>query len=160
MYTLDLFDSCGWESYSKIIEKNIHDCDAFIIVFSVTDQSSFINVRDFYYVNIKNKLPCPIVLVGNKIDLSVKREIEKEEAEQLARQLNMDEYIETSATSMPPVNIEETFHKIVYNLIKDHHHHSHNRHHLPTIKSNKKTTSSNNHKMNCYGGNIKKCSVM
>ena len=47
----------------------------------------------------------------------MKREIEKEEAEQLARQLNMDEYIETSATSMPPVNIEETFHKIVYNLI-------------------------------------------
>jgi GTPase SAR1 family protein len=117
------------------------------MVFSLTDQSSLINVRDFYYVNIKNKLPCPVILVGNKIDLSEKREIERENGEQLAKHLNIDDYIETSA-SMPPINVDETFHKIVHKLITDH----------PKIKSNKKTAFSNHHRTNCYG--LKKCSVM
>jgi GTPase KRas protein len=72
--------------------------DAFLLVFAINDRESFeclSKKRDKILKN-KNGTFCPIILVGNKCELTKERTITESEAKELAKSWNSD-YIETSA---------------------------------------------------------------
>jgi GTPase SAR1 family protein len=79
----------------------------FLLVFDVTNETSFLNVRNWigeiqsnaYSENVN------MILVGNKCDLETERVITKSRALELAQQCQID-YIETSA--LQNLNIAET----------------------------------------------------
>jgi Ras-related protein R-Ras2 len=86
--------------------------EGFLLVFSVTDRTSFEEVSRFHkqILRVKDRDEFPIMLVGNKADLQQQRVISNEEAHGLARQLKVP-YIECSAKVR--MNVDQAFYELV-----------------------------------------------
>ena len=65
--------------------------DGFLIMFSITDRTSFQTVRQLYkdILRTKDKDNFPVLMVGNKIDLADERKVSETEAKELAVELNV-----------------------------------------------------------------------
>ena len=65
-----LFDTAGQERYRSMTKLVYQSADAIILVFDVTNKSSFDNIRN-WLIDIKDKAPVDvrIYVLGNKIDL-------------------------------------------------------------------------------------------
>ena len=46
---LDILDTAGQEEYSSVREQYITTADGFLIVYSITDRSSFLEAEAIYY---------------------------------------------------------------------------------------------------------------
>ena len=97
---LQLWDTCGQEQYRSLITNFYRNSSLAIIVYSITDRSSFENIDNWYkdirsYTNPDIKL----FLIGNKLDLEEKRKVKKEEGENFIKEYNLNKFIETSAKS-------------------------------------------------------------
>jgi len=71
---LDLWDTAGQEDYNKLRPLSYEEADVFLICFSTVERSSFDNVRDRWFPEIKPKLPekggrLQALIVGTKTDL-------------------------------------------------------------------------------------------
>lgn len=108
-------------------EQYLRTGDGFLLVFSLTSRERFANslipftdhgTFSLEYVRtlqrhidrLKDRDQFPMILVGNKCDLEDERQISKEEAEDVARQLRIP-YIECSAKFR--LNIDQAFHDLV-----------------------------------------------
>jgi Ras-related protein Rab-1A len=98
------------ERFRTITSSYYRGAHGIIVVFDVTDQVSYNNVKQWlkeierYACENVNKL-----LVGNKCDLEDKRQVALETAKEFADDLQIS-YIETSAKNA--TNVDETFIKI------------------------------------------------
>jgi len=84
---LQVWDTAGQEIF-RTITKQYYRCScAALVVYDITKRTSFINidgwVREIKAANDQNT---PIILIGNKTDMGVRREVETDEAEEYARQ--------------------------------------------------------------------------
>ena len=87
-----------------------------MIVFDLTDEQSFRNVSKWLDQIKKHGDPSgPMVLVGNKADLTSKRVIDSQLGKELAKNLGI-EYIETSAKSSQ--GVEQAFDKMLQAVVK------------------------------------------
>lgn len=86
--------------------------EGFILVYTVTEQRSFQEVRKFKEMidRVRNYEKVPIVVVGNKKDLEHRRQVSTKEGEMLAKSFNCP-FFETSAALRN--NVDETFTEIV-----------------------------------------------
>ena len=91
--------------------------EGFFCVFSITEQESFAAMNDHreQILRVKGTEKIQMILVGNKADLESRREVSKQEAENLARSWGIS-YIETSAKTR--VNVDEAFTKLLTEIIK------------------------------------------
>lgn len=107
---LQIWDTAGEERFRTITSSYYRGAHGIIVVFDVTDQVSYNNVKQWlkeierYACENVNKL-----LVGNKCDLDDKRQVAQETAKEFADDLQIS-YIETSAKNA--TNVDETFIKI------------------------------------------------
>lgn len=103
-----LWDIGGQSQFHKLRTIYFKGSSGAIGVFAVDTPESILKIPG-WISSIKKtvKKNIPMVLIGNKIDLS--RDIEKEEAEDLAERLNC-EYLETSAKTGE--NVETAFEMI------------------------------------------------
>ena len=107
---LQIWDTAGQERFRTITSSYYRGAHGIIVVFDVTDQVSYNNVKQWlkeierYACENVNKL-----LVGNKCDLDDKRQVAHETAKEFADDLQIS-YIETSAKNA--TNVDETFIKI------------------------------------------------
>lgn len=110
---LDVLDTAGQEEFSAMREQYMRKGDAFLLVFSVTDKVSFMNIKTFNatILRVKDKDSYPMILVANKVDLVHLRQVTQEQGQELANILKIP-YIETSAKS-PPINVDRAFHDVV-----------------------------------------------
>jgi len=98
---LDILDTAGQEEYSALRSQWVRSGEGFLILYSVTDRTSFEEVEAFRTQVLQVK-DCdgldapPIVLVGNKCDLVERREVSKQEGQHLAQQWQCD-FFEASA---------------------------------------------------------------
>ncbi|ELP91478.1 ras, putative [Entamoeba invadens IP1] len=116
-YSLELIDVAGSEEYAVYRNDKICISDGFLVVYSITDSSSFDNIKYFIETiyRILDKELCediPIVLYGNKCDLELNRDITTEEGKTLAEKLNVL-FFEGSAKNN--INIEE----VIYDLLRE-----------------------------------------
>ena len=81
-------------------------------MFSVIEKESFTRTSDFrdQICRVLDNEKVPFVLIGNKCDLSTKRQVTKKEAEALAAEWGCS-YIETSAKTKE--NVNEAYQKIL-----------------------------------------------
>jgi len=109
---LDILDTAGQEEFSAMREQYMRSGEGFLLVFSLTDRSSFGEIYKFHkqILRVKDRDEFPIILVGNKSDLVQQRVIDSEESQGLARQLKIP-YIECSAKGR--MNIDQSFHELV-----------------------------------------------
>ena len=110
----------GAQQYFKRFRKIYYNgAEAAFIVFDITNRESFEEIKDWYeeinqLIDEKN---IPIVIVGNKVDLSKQRVVSTAEGEELAKSLSETgiSYIETSALSGE--NVINAFELIAYHYI-------------------------------------------
>ncbi len=90
-----LWDIGGQEQFAKLRTIYFKGSNAAFGVFDVSDPQSLLKLPG-WISSIKKtvKKSIPMIIVGNKIDLE--RQVERQEAEDLAKRLNC-EYLETSA---------------------------------------------------------------
>jgi small GTP-binding protein len=107
---LQVWDTCGQERFRSLTRSYYRDTDAIIIVYDITSRRSFENAKiwikeaEQYLDN--DVLP---VLVGNKTDLFLNREVQYFEGYKLAN----DKYMEFFETSAKYDNNIETLFKFV-----------------------------------------------
>jgi len=94
---LALWDTAGQERFRSITQTYFRGVQGAILVFDVTDRSSFLKLSEWMFeleVQCREK---PVrLMIGNKVDLEDRREVSKSEAMEFAIKHSML-YVETSA---------------------------------------------------------------
>ena len=111
---LQLWDTAGQERFRSLIPSYIRDSSVAVVVYDVTNRTSFIDC-EAWVTNVRSErnAEVPIFLVGNKIDLTEKRQVSTEEGEKKAKELGAF-FAETSAKTS--VNIKQLFKQIAQAL--------------------------------------------
>ncbi|XP_045196318.1 ras-related protein R-Ras2-like [Mercenaria mercenaria] len=109
---LDILDTAGQEEFSAMREQYMRSGMGFLLVYSVTDRSSFDEIYKFHkqILRVKDRDEFPMILVGNKSDLEHQRQISREEGQELSRQLKIT-HIEASAKIR--MNVDQAFYDLV-----------------------------------------------
>ncbi|KYM77540.1 Ras-related protein Rab-6A [Atta colombica] len=94
---LQLWDTAGQERFRSLIPSYIRDSTVAVVVYDITNANSFHQTSKWIDdVRTERGSDVIIMLVGNKTDLSDKRQVSTEEGERKAKELNVM-FIETSA---------------------------------------------------------------
>ncbi|BFU23933.1 Ras family GTPase [Entamoeba histolytica HM-1:IMSS-B] len=118
MVSLDILDTAGQEEYSALRDQYMRSGDGYVIVYSITSTTSFLEANGFreqlYRVLDKDVSEhVSIALCGNKCDLESERQVQTNEAKNLAEQWKVL-FFETSAKAK--INITETFQALVKDI--------------------------------------------
>ena len=114
---LRIFDTAGQERYKSVSASFIKKADGVILIYDIGEKDSFEAV-DNWIKSIREigKDKLPIILVGNKCDLSDdKRMISLKEGQDKADEFNIPFY-ETSCKE--GINIKEVFEKLVDDIME------------------------------------------
>jgi len=109
---LDVLDTAGQEEYTALRSQWIRTGEGFVIVYDVTNRSTF-EVVEKFRTQILQDLDvraAPMILVGNKCDLEDRREVTTMEGTELAKSWG-SAFIETSARTR--LNVDEVFFTLV-----------------------------------------------
>ncbi|SAL98169.1 hypothetical protein [Absidia glauca] len=111
---LQLWDTAGQERFRSLIPSYIRDSSVAVVVYDTTNHASFINTTKWIQdVRAERGNDVIIVLVGNKTDLSEKREVTVDQGEAKAKENNVM-FIETSAKAGH--NVKTLFRRIAQAL--------------------------------------------
>eukprot|EP00741_Cyanophora_paradoxa_P022530 tig00021464_g21756.t1 len=107
---LQLWDTAGQERFRSLIPSYIRDSSVAVVVYDVTNRTSFMNTAK-WVEEVRNERGNDVIvmLVGNKTDLVDKRQVSIEDGEAKAKDLGIM-FIETSAKA--GFNIKALFRKI------------------------------------------------
>jgi len=102
---LEILDTAGTEQFASMRDLYIKNGQGFVIVYSITSFQTFMDIKSMrdQIVRVKGTEKVPVVLVGNKADLSHQREVSTEEGQALAQMWNCS-FLETSAKTTKNVN--------------------------------------------------------
>ena len=119
---VDTWDIKGGSPFNKMSVTYIKDANAFILLFDITDKSSFVDITT-WIDRIKNNMKIcnnnyyPILLLGNKSDLSSERRVLFSEAKNFAKD-NKLLYLEISIYDENRIrSCIDTYVTNVYNFI-------------------------------------------
>lgn len=107
---LQLWDTAGQERFRSLIPSYIRDSSVAVVVYDITNRASFLNTSK-WIEDVRNERgnDVLIVLVGNKTDLSERRQVSVEEGEDKASKEGIM-FIESSAKA--GFNIKSLFRKL------------------------------------------------
>ncbi|KAH9286038.1 Ras-related protein O-RAL [Echinococcus granulosus] len=105
---LHILDTAGQEDYAGIRDTFYRNSEGFLLVFDLTDRQSFISLGEFVdqILRVKRSDRVPMLICGNKVDLTENRRVSQEEAEDFCRKCHVP-YLETSAKTN--TNVEKAF---------------------------------------------------
>lgn len=114
---LEILDTAGIAQFTAMRELYIKNGKGFLLVYSVTDENSLnelLSLRE-QVIKIKENSKIPMVLVGNKNDLTDKRVLSVEDGIKVSEQWNNVFFYETSALCR--TNIDEVFINVVKQIM-------------------------------------------
>ena len=117
---LDILDTAGQKEYSAMKYGYVRGAQGFLMIYSITSRSSFINELNglrSQILRVKDTDSFPMVLVGNKCDLDEERQVETMEGENLAKEWNCP-FFESSGRHR--INIDEIFFELVRQIRRAH----------------------------------------
>jgi len=109
-----IWDTCGQEQFRALTKTYYKKAVGALVVYDITKKQTFDGI-DKWYQDIKENAEEEVVLmlVGNKADLKHLREVETQQAAEIAKNKNMA-FIETSA--LDSTNVEAAFQMIVQQI--------------------------------------------
>lgn len=114
-YEIELWDTAGQEQFDRLRPMSYNNADVVIILYSVTNQSSFDNVKMLWAPEINRYCPTtPIILAGNKLDLqrNIKNKgLDNSSINDMAKSIRAASCIEISAKS--GYNCQELLHTAI-----------------------------------------------
>ena len=114
---LRIFDTAGQERFKSVSASFIKKADGVILIYDIGEKDSFEAVENWIKsIREIGKDKLPIILVGNKCDLSDdKRQVSLKEGQDKANEFNIPFY-ETSCKE--GINIKEVFEKLIDDIIE------------------------------------------
>ena len=110
------YDTSGQEKYNSLSFNYIKNCHGILLMYDISKKESFLKIKDWLKNIFEHKdKDFPILLLGNKCDLEEKREVTKEEGDQLAKELKLNFY-ETS--NKDNINIEKAITELIEMVYK------------------------------------------
>lgn len=104
---LQVWDTAGQERFRTITSSYYRGAHGIIVVYDVTDQDSFNNVKQWFQeIDRYAREGVSKLLVGNKSDLESKKVVNTNTAKEFAESMNIP-FLETSAKDSQ--NVEEAF---------------------------------------------------
>nr|CAE18160.1 Ral protein [Echinococcus multilocularis] len=105
---LHILDTAGQEDYAGIRDTFYRNSEGFLLVSDLTDRQSFTSLGEFVdqILRVKRSDRVPMLICGNKVDLTENRRVSQEEAEDFCRKCHVP-YLETSAKTN--TNVEKAF---------------------------------------------------
>lgn len=119
MFDLEILDTAGVAQFTAMRELYIKSGMGFLLVYSVTDRQSLQELMDLreQVLRIKDMNRVPMVLVGNKADLTEERVISVEEGIEVSSNWGKVPFYETSALLRS--NVDEVFIDLVRQIIRN-----------------------------------------
>jgi small GTP-binding protein len=107
-FLLTFKDTAGTDQFTAMRDMYVKNGHGFVLAYSIIAQSTFNDIPDLHQliVRVKDTEKVPMVLVGNKCDLTDQRVITSEQGEALAQKFNC-RFIEASA--MTKINVFTLF---------------------------------------------------
>lgn len=113
--SVQIWDLGGQEAYKKLRKLYLEGSQGGLVVFDITNRSSFENLDDWVSSFKSNQSEAPMVLIGNKIDLVDQKKVSEEEAKAYAEANNM-KYLSTSAKTGEKV--EDAFKSLIRKVLE------------------------------------------
>jgi small GTP-binding protein len=111
-----IWDTAGQERFKSISVNYFRSVHGFMFVYDISDKNSFSNIQNWIELGFSNNKSNVVnFLIGNKNDLSDRRQVSQEEGRELARTRKFT-FIETSARKNE--NVEKAFQYFAYKLIE------------------------------------------
>ena len=114
---LRILDPSGMDHYEAIFDQYIQVSVGFLVVFAIDNYESFRKAKDLVKKINRSNDNAPIILVGNKSDLSDFRAVDSEHIEKILDQFDDIKYLETSCRTGK--NVKEAFIKLIRELQGD-----------------------------------------
>ncbi|CAD5210838.1 unnamed protein product [Bursaphelenchus okinawaensis] len=112
---LNVWDTAGQEKFHALGPIYYRDSNGALLVYDITDEKSFKRVQNWVLeLNRMLGQNCVLYIVGNKLDLESRRQVEPEEAQAYAESVGAT-WGEVSAKDN--INLDETFHKLTKLMI-------------------------------------------
>lgn len=111
-YLVEILDTAGQEEYTAMRDQYMRTADGFIVVYDVTNQTSFRELIDFIY-RIQMNRPdekISMVICGNKCDMERQKLVGYQEGKDFANKFKCPFY-ECSAKLY--INIDELWHDVI-----------------------------------------------
>lgn len=113
---LNIWDSAGQERFKTIVSTYYRGAHGICLVYDITDEDSFIKVKDWLKDVAEQASPYAIkLLIGSKGDLESQRRVDFERVKEFASDQGIN-VIETSART--GVNVEQAFMQMTHMLLK------------------------------------------
>ncbi|TGO21839.1 hypothetical protein BPAE_0197g00050 [Botrytis paeoniae] len=115
---LEILDTAGTEQFTAMRELYMKTGQGFLLVFSITSQSSLNELSELRetIIRIKDDENVPIVIVGNKSDLEQDRMVSRQTAFNVSQSWGNAPYYETSARRR--ANVDEVFIDLCRQIIR------------------------------------------
>ena len=109
---VQIMDTCGQERFKSINSSYYKNADCILLVYDITSNKSFNEVKNYFNKNIKEncKKNIPVILLGNKSDLEEKREVLPEDGAKFAEQ---NDYIFMETSCLTNENVADAFETLI-----------------------------------------------
>ncbi|XP_050407348.1 GTP-binding protein Rheb [Patella vulgata] len=116
-YSLQLVDTAGQDEYSVLPQSYFTNIDGYVLVYSVNSSKSLDVIKYVYdkILDMKGKTQVPVVLVGNKSDLRMEREISFDDGKKIAESWKAP-FLEASAKENQ--SVQDVFTQILMTVEK------------------------------------------